>query len=168
MQATTTALRSAFNLGTREIGPIGTVLRLIAAAAAIGLPVLLADFSRWDLLVGLVALPALATGGFAAVRLAYERYVPGGLASQVGVCCGASTWLLGIVVAASITLAALTPVTFTAFWLWLGASLALAAARGYGGCEILAFPNILTGRRDQVGCILFTRLDRAEAQGRLP
>ena len=167
MDATTTAVRSAFNLGEREIGPVGTVARLIVAAAALVLPATLDEFSGWDLLVGLVALPVLATAAFAVVRAGYERYVVGGLASQAGTCCGASTWLLAIVLAAVVPLAALTPVTFTAFWLWIGASLVLAATRGYGGCEILAFPNVLTGRRDQVGCILFTPIDQAEARGRI-
>jgi hypothetical protein len=65
-----------------------------------------------------------------------------------------------------IPVAALTPVSGTAFWVWIGASLLLGAARGYGGCEILAFPNILTHRRDQVGCLLYTPIDRAEARRR--
>jgi hypothetical protein len=167
MGATTRALRWAFDLRGREIGPIGTVARLIAAAAALVLPATLDEFSSWDLLVGLAALPVLATAGFAAVRAGYERHVPGGLASPAGTCCGASTWLLAIVLAGVIPLAVLTPVTFTAFWLWMGASLVLSAVRGYGGCEILAFPNILTGRCDQVGCILFTPIDQAETRSRL-
>jgi hypothetical protein len=162
-----TRVRSLVVQEGREIGRIGTVARLLAAAAALALPASLDAFSAWDLLVALVALPALATAGFALVREGYERYVPGGLASQADTCCGAATWLLAIILAALIPLAALTPVTFTAFWLWIGASLVLAAARGYGGCEILAFPNSLTGRRDQVGCIVFTPIDRAEAHGRL-
>jgi hypothetical protein len=140
------------------------VTRLIAAAAALALPASLDGFSGWDLLVGLVALPALATASFEVVREGYERYVPGGLASQADTCCGAATWLLAIVLAALIPLAALTPVTDASFWVWIGASLLLAAVRGYGGCEILAFPNSLTGRRDQVGCIVFTPIDRAEAR----
>lgn len=166
MQAHTTALRSTLKLGRREIGPIGTAARLIGAGAAVAAPTLLDQFSRWDLLVGLVGLPLLATAGFEAVRTGYERYVPGGIASQTGTCTGAACWLLAIVVAALIPLAALTPVTGTSLWIWIGASLVLAAVRGYGGCEILAFPNALTGRRDQVGCIVFTPIDRAEARTR--
>ena len=167
MHSHSTALRSLLGLGRREIGPLGTIGRLIAAAAALALPASLVGFSAWDPLVGLVALPVLATVGFAVVREGYERLAPGGIASQAGTCCGAATWLLALVIAPVVPLAALTPVTFTAFWLWLGASFALGALRGYGGCEILAFPNLLTGRRDQVGCILFTPIDRAEAQSRL-
>jgi hypothetical protein len=159
-------LHSLLRVGRREIGPIGTIGRVIAATAALALPASLDEFSPWDPLVGLVALPLLATAGFAAVREGYERLAPGGIASQAGTCCGAATWLLAVMVAPVIPLAALTPVTFTAFWLWLGASFAIGALGGYAGCEILAFPNVLTGRRDQVGCMLFTPLDRAEARGR--
>jgi len=166
MQAHTTALRFTFKLGGRDIGPIGTAARLIGAAVAIGLPLVLDQFNGWDLLVGLVGLPLLATAGFEAVRAAYERYVPGGIALQSGTCTGAACWLLAIVLAAVIPLGVLTSVTFTSFWLWIGASLALAVVRGYGGCEILAFPNVLTGRRDQVGCIALTPIDRADARRR--
>jgi hypothetical protein len=51
-----------------------------------------------------------------------------------------------------------------ALWVWLGGSMLVAAARGFGGCEVLAIPNLITGRRDQIGCILFTPIDRAEAR----
>ena len=166
MQAHTAALRFTVKLGRREIGPIGTAARLIGAAAALTVPALVDEFSRWDLLVGLVGLPLLATAGFEAVRAGYERYVPGGIASQTGTCTGAACWLIAIVLAPLIPLAALTPVTSTSLWTWIGGSLVLAAVRGYGGCEILAFPNALTGRRDQVGCIVFTPIDRAEARAR--
>jgi hypothetical protein len=166
MQAHTAAVRSTVNLGRREIGPIGTAARLIGAAAAIAIPTLVDEFSRWDLLVGLVGLPLVATAAFEAVRAGYERYVPGGIASQTGTCTGATCWLIAVVLAAAVPVAALTPVTGTSFWIWIGGSLVLAAVRGYGGCEILAFPNALTGRRDQVGCIVFSPIDRAEARAR--
>jgi hypothetical protein len=42
----------------------------------------------------------------------------------------------------------------------------LAAVRGYGGCEVLAFPAAITGRRDRIGCILYTPIDAAEARHR--
>ncbi|MGH2872133.1 MAG: hypothetical protein ACRDL5_06685, partial [Solirubrobacteraceae bacterium] len=48
-------------------------------------------------------------------------------------------------------------------WVWLGASMLLAAARGYGGCEVLAASNLIGGRRDEIGCILYTPIDRFEA-----
>lgn len=166
MQAHTTGLRSTIMRGRREIGPIGTATRLIAAGSALTLPPLLDEFSRWDLLVGLVGLPLVATAGFAAVRAGYERYVPGGIASQTGICTGPACWLIAIVAAGLVPLVVFTPVTGTSLWIWLGGSFALAAVRGYGGCEILAFPNALTGRRDEVGCIVFTPIDQAEARAR--
>ena len=45
-----------------------------------------------------------------------------------------------------------------------GASLLLAAARGYAGCEVLAFSNFLLRRNDQVGCVVFSPLDQVEAR----
>jgi hypothetical protein len=42
----------------------------------------------------------------------------------------------------------------------------LAAWRGYGGCEVLAIPNLLSGRREEIGCVLYTTIDRAEARRR--
>ena len=51
------------------------------------------------------------------------------------------------------------------FWVWLGASMLVGTACGDGGCEVLAFPNAFTGRRDRVGRILFTPIDDAEGGG---
>ncbi len=45
-----------------------------------------------------------------------------------------------------------------------GASLLLAAARGYAGCEVLAVSNFLLRRQDQVGCLLFSPLDEVETR----
>ena len=152
--------------GRRDIGPIGTLARVISGALALAIPTALTGLGWWDVAMGLVGLPLLATVAFLIVRFGYERWVPGGLAAQRGTCWGAACWLLAIVIAAFVPIAALTPATGTAFWLWIGASLLLAAARGYGGCEILAFPNILGRRHDQVGCLVYTPIDRAEARRR--
>lgn len=54
-------------------------------------------------------------------------------------------------------------VTGDAAVVFLGASMLLAAARGYAGCEILAMSNWLLRRDDQVGCIVFAPVDHAEA-----
>jgi hypothetical protein len=43
-----------------------------------------------------------------------------------------------------------------------GASMLLAALRGYGGCEVLAVSNWLLRRDDQVGCIVFAPVDLLE------
>jgi hypothetical protein len=87
----------------------------------------------WDLAAGLVAVPLVSLLAYLAVRAGYERWVAGGLAAQSGACWGAACWMFALVFAAFIPLAALTPVSGVAIWIWIGASLLLAAARGYGG-----------------------------------
>jgi len=46
--------------------------------------------------------------------------------------------------------------------LFYGASMLLAAVRGDAGCEVLAVSNWLLGRDDQIGCLVFWPIDRAE------
>ncbi|MGH7860751.1 MAG: hypothetical protein ACREOS_00775 [Candidatus Dormibacteraceae bacterium] len=43
-----------------------------------------------------------------------------------------------------------------------GASMLLAAARGYSGCEVLAVSNWVLRRDDQVGCMVLSPIDRLE------
>jgi hypothetical protein len=148
----------------REIGPIGTAARVVGGVLAITIPIYLDGLGLWDLAAGLIGLPLLAAGALLVVRAGYERLVEGGFAAQSGTCWGAACWILAITVAVFVPVAVLTPVTGNAIWIWIGASLLLAAAEGYGGCEILAFPNALTGRRDQVGCLVYTPIDKAEAR----
>jgi hypothetical protein len=55
-------------------------------------------------------------------------------------------------------------VTSDAALLFYGASMLLAAVRGYAGCEVLAVSNWLLHRDDQVGCLLFAPVDYLEAR----
>ncbi len=48
--------------------------------------------------------------------------------------------------------------------IFYGASMLLAAARGYAGCEVLAVSNALLRRDDQIGCAPFWPVDAAEAR----
>jgi hypothetical protein len=52
--------------------------------------------------------------------------------------------------------------TSDAALIFYGASMLLAAARGYAGCEVLAVPNWLLRRDDQVGCVVFAPVDALE------
>ena len=72
--------------------------------------------------------------------------------------------MLAVLVAIPVGLTFVTPANGVAVWIWIGASLLLAAARGQGGCELLSFPNAITGRRDRIGCVVFTPIDAAEAR----
>jgi hypothetical protein len=51
--------------------------------------------------------------------------------------------------------------------LFYGASMLVAAARGYAGCEVLALSNWLLGRNDQIGCAVFWPVDTLEARVRM-
>ena len=46
--------------------------------------------------------------------------------------------------------------------IFYGLSMLVAALRGYGGCEALAFSNWLLKRDDQLGCLVFSPIDNAE------
>ena len=56
------------------------------------------------------------------------------------------------------------PLAFTsdAALVFYGASMLLAALRGYGGCEVLAVSNWILGRDDQIGCLVLSPVDSAE------
>ncbi len=47
---------------------------------------------------------------------------------------------------------------------FIGASLILIAALGHPGCEVLAFPALILGRRTHLACILFSPLDWVEGK----
>jgi len=52
--------------------------------------------------------------------------------------------------------------TSDAALIFYGASMLLAAVRGYGGCEVLAISNWVLRRDDQVGCFVLGPVDYAE------
>jgi len=55
-----------------------------------------------------------------------------------------------------------------ATFVFLGSAPLFAAARGAGGCEIVAVSNWLLRRDDQIGCPLFWPVDTYEARARSP
>ena len=64
----------------------------------------------------------------------------------------------------------LSPVGYAAF-VFYGASMLLAAVRGYAGCEVLAISNWILARDDQVGCLVLGPVDYAEhrlTRGQVP
>jgi hypothetical protein len=151
----------------RDIGPIGTASRVAVGLVAIVIPITLSGIGGWEIAAALIGFPLMATAVARLLIAGYERYAPGALAHPHTICSGPACWLIGLLVAIEFSLDAVTPVDGdVAFWVWIGASMLLGAARGYGGCEVLAFPNALTGRRDQIGCILYTPIDIAEARHR--
>jgi hypothetical protein len=152
--------------GTREIGPIGTVSRVVAGAVAVTLPVALEGIGWWDL-PALLAAPLVATAAATLITFSFERTAPQTLTDCHTICSPPGCALIGVLFGAAFALGAATPVHGDVlFWGFFGTSMLLAAVRGDAGCEVLAFPNAITGRGDRIGCILFTPIDAAEARHR--
>jgi hypothetical protein len=162
--ATILALSRITGGRARQIGPIGTGSRAAAGLIAIAVPSALSGIGWWDLAAALVALPLVTLAVSEFVTAGYQRYAPEALARRHSICSGPACVLVAIVVGAAIALAVATPVSEVAIWSFFGLSMLVAALRGYAGCEVLAIPNALTGRRDRIGCVLFTPIDAAEAR----
>lgn len=160
MTARPTAPPRAAARSRRAIGRWGTGARL-----AVGL-FLLADVAFGHIARGFhPAAWALGLVGFPAVLLAAQW-----LRTRRGQAPLRATGPAGHAVNAVVFLALYaTPwyapalsVTSDAALIFYSASMLLAAARGYRGCEVLAVSNWLLRRDDQVGCLLFAPIDHAE------
>jgi hypothetical protein len=143
----------------RRIGPAGTCARIIVGLACLGTVAghQLAGFRPIPLVLGLA--------GFPAVLLAWQwlraRRDPAPVRAT-----GPLAHVLNVAV---FLLLFATPWYAPALWftsdaalLFYGASMLLAAWRGYAGCEVLAGSNWLLRRDDQAGCLLFSPLDDQE------
>jgi hypothetical protein len=145
----------------RAIGPTGT-----AARAVVGLT-LLAIVLEGELTTRGVNPASLAAGlaGIPVVVLAWQwlraRSMPDRLAAT-------RPWdfVLNMAVVAALYLTPwyAKPLAFTAdaTLYFYGASMLLAAWRGFDGCEVLAVSNWLLHREDHVGCAVFAPVDYLE------
>jgi hypothetical protein len=131
---------------TRSIGPWGTTARVVVGAAMLVGAIIL-GIGTLDAVVGLVAFP-LVVLAFVAIRGLYATPV-----RLTGT--GAHCINCAVMVAAFVLL----PVAALLFY---GSSMLVAAARGYGGCEVFAISNSLRRRDDEIGCPVFLPIDRAE------
>ncbi len=136
----------------RGIGPIGTAVRIVVGLGLLSL-------GWWYYGVQWHAA-ALGLVGFPAILMLWQRLRLLRTSTPLR-----ATGLFGYLVNFGIGLALFTtPFTDGAAALFYGTSMLLAAARGYGGCEILAVSNWLLRRDDQVGCVVFSPVDALEAQ----
>ena len=138
----------------RAIGPVGTAGRVILGLALLGVAVVSPEGGAltWpEAVLGLIAIPAVLVA-WQLIRLQWttERLNATG---PVG-------FTVNFVVGAALFA---NPLTRDATFLFAGASLLLAAARGYAGCEVLAVSNWLLRREDHVGCVVFSPLDAIES-----
>ena len=143
----------------RQIGPLGTTARIVVGALLLG-SVAQGHLARgshpsaW--ILGLVGFPAVLVG----LQWLRARRAPTRLEATgpVGHALNLAVFLV---------LYLLEP-TSDATLLFYGASMWLAAVRGYAGCEVLAASNWLLHRDDQVGCALFWPLDQLERRRGVP
>src|SRR5215813_4170267 len=123
--------------GSRSIGKFGTAARVIVGVAflylgVVGLPPIHL-LPWWQVLIGLLGAPAMLT----LVQLARLAFTRDRL-DQTGI----------------VALLIFEP-TRGATLVFLGSAMLFAAARGAGGCEIVAVSNWVLRRDDQIGCPLF-------------
>ena len=154
--------------GGRQIGAIGTTVRVVLGLLLLTYGVLggkltvlngqvRTGFSPLSVALGLVALPAVLLGWqwLRGRRTATRFQATGPLATALNML---------ILFALVLTPLYAPPLSFTsaAALVFYGASLLLAAVRGYGGCEVLAVSNWLLRRDDQVGCMVLSPIDHLE------
>ncbi len=144
----------------RRIGTVGTLARAVVGLLLLGSVVhghVVGDFKPLPWLLGLIGFPAAAL----AVQRLRARRTPAPIRATgpVGHAVNVAAFLLLY----------LTPwyepalsATSDGALLFYGASMLLAALRGYAGCEVLAVSNWVLRRDDQVGCALFWPVDEAE------
>ncbi len=135
----------------RAIGTVGTMARLIVGLAFIALAFLTGEFELYSLPLGLIGFPAVLL----LLQWLRARWAPGRLQAT-----GPLGFSLNILIALPFFI---VPYTQAAAFLFYGASMLLAAACGYAGCEITAISNWLLRRDDQVGCVIFSPIDAAKA-----
>jgi hypothetical protein len=140
----------------REIGPVGTALRVVTGLGFLYLAGAVEggswDVDWFDPLVGFIALPGVMLG----VGLIARRYASGPVHF---------TGVLGHAVNAVVIVGLLVnPYTAGGAVLFYGATMLVAAWRGQRGCEGTVIANLILQRDDQVGCPLFWPADEAEAR----
>jgi hypothetical protein len=151
----------------RQIGTIGTGARVLIGSFMVlyGLTGgrievhgnLQTGFDPLSVAIGLVGFPAvLLTWQWIRARTGQTRYeATGPLATTINI---------AVFIALVLTPQYAPPLAFTsnAAFLFYGASMLLAAARGYGGCEVLAISNWILRRDDQIGCLVLSPIDGYE------
>jgi hypothetical protein len=124
-------------------GRWGRRARVVVGAMLIVLAAVVLQAGWLDLLIGLVALPSLAT---------LLMWLRGRSAEPLRLgAAGHLVTLAHVAVTASVVPAAAA--------LFYGSMALVAGLQGNGGCEVTALANWLRGRDDQIGCPLFEPFD---------
>ncbi len=167
-RVTETNLSESEKARRRQIGTIGTVARVLIGFFMVlyGLTGgrievmhgnLQTGFDPLSVGIGVVAFPALLLAWqWIRARADKTRFeATGPLATTINI---------AVFIALVLTPRYAPPLSFTsnAALVFYGASMLLAAARGYGGCEVLAISNWILRRDDQVGCLVLSPIDDYE------
>ena len=144
----------------RRIGILGTLGRVLLGATMVGSVIrghTTGPFDPAPFLLGLLVFPATVLG--------WQRWRLRRNPTRV-VATGPVAHVLTVVVFLALYLtswyAPSVGALSDAALLFYGASMLVAAARGYAGCEVLALSNWVLHRDDQVGCVFFEPVDLAE------
>ena len=141
----------------RGILPIGTAGRVLVGIGFLYVALFDTPFGwglQWhEALLGLLGFPAVTVLGVSLWNALAGTAAPIRATGHLGLC--ATTGVLIALVS--------VPFTQDVTVLFLGTTLLLAAMRGYAGCEVTAISNWFLRRDDQVGCMVFSPLDAAEA-----
>ena len=154
--------------GHRQIGAVGTLVRVVLGAVLLIFGVLGGQViviggqlrSHVELvafILGVVALPALLLGlQWLRIRLAPARLqATGPVATLLNIL------IFFALVSTPLNAPQLSYLGYAAF-VFYGFSMLVAALRGYSGCEVLAISNWILHRDDQVGCLVLGPIDGAE------
>lgn len=154
----------------REIGAVGTSARVIVGLFILALGVLggrvavtnghvQSGFEPLSVALGLLAFPGVLLGW---------QWIRAGNTPTRLMATGPGATALNMLVFLALVLTPwyARPLSFTsgAALVFYGGSMLLAAVRGYGGCEVLAVSNWLLRRHDEIGCLVFSPLDRLEGR----
>lgn len=149
-----------FSRQGRRIGPIGTVIRVLAGLALLTLAYLnkpaglVGGLQLHDLLLGLIALPATSI----AAGLLARRFLDGPLRFSGATGTAVNLGVLAVLFAIHYTAGAAA--------LFYGATLLVAAWLGQAGCEFTVLSNACLRRNDEIGCPLLTPIDALELRHR--
>lgn len=157
-------------VGPRQIGATGTIVRVVLGSILLIFGVLdgqiiviggqlRSHFELLPFILGVVALPALLLGlQWLRIRLAPARLQATGPVATV-----LNILIFIALVSTPLYAPQLSFLGFAAL-VFYGASMLVAALRGYAGCEVLAISNWILRRDDQVGCLVLGPIDSAERQ----
>jgi len=152
----------------RQIGAVGTVVRVVLGSVLFLFGVLGGQIivingqlrSHVEVLaviLGVIAFPAVMLG----LQWLRVRFAPARLQATGPVATVLNILIFFALVSTPLYAPPLSFLGYAAF-VFYGASMLVAAVRGYAGCEVLAASNWILVRDDQVGCLFLGPIDAAE------